>query len=107
MRHAVVPIPCKPWSLNGLSERLIVSHYENSYGDAVRSLNEVREEIAGLDLAKVPPYRLRALMTEETRIANAVALHELYFGTLGGDGGTTFTGGGPGARIDDAISVVL
>ena len=107
MRHAVIPIPCKPWSLSGLSERLIVSHYENSYGDAVRSLNELRDEVGALDLAKVPPYRLRALMTEEARIANAVALHELYFGTLGGDGGTLFTGGGPGAGVDDAIAVAL
>jgi len=32
MRHAIAPIACKPWSLNGLSERLIVSHYENDCG---------------------------------------------------------------------------
>src|SRR5437588_380551 len=38
MRRHIAPIACKPWALNGLSERLIVSHYENAYGTAVRSL---------------------------------------------------------------------
>ncbi len=39
MHHRILPIPCKPYSLNWLPERLIVSHYENSYGAAVQSLN--------------------------------------------------------------------
>ena len=38
MGHHVAPIACKPWALNGLSERLIANHYENHYGAAVRSL---------------------------------------------------------------------
>jgi hypothetical protein len=28
MGQHIVLIACKPWALNGLSERLIVSHYE-------------------------------------------------------------------------------
>ena len=31
MHQHIAPIPCRPWALNGLSERLIVSHYENNY----------------------------------------------------------------------------
>ena len=27
----IAPIACKPWALNGLSRRLIVSHYEICY----------------------------------------------------------------------------
>jgi superoxide dismutase, Fe-Mn family len=34
MRHEISPIPVRPWTLNGMSERLIVSHYENNYGGA-------------------------------------------------------------------------
>jgi hypothetical protein len=48
-RHAmyqeIAPIPVRPWTLNGMSERLIVSHYENNYGAAVRMLNAVRSEL--------------------------------------------------------------
>jgi len=47
----IAPIPCKPWALNGLSDRLIVSHYENNYGPAVRSLNAIRARLATIDLA--------------------------------------------------------
>jgi Fe-Mn family superoxide dismutase len=49
MYPEITPIPVRPWTLNGLSERLIVSHYENNYGAAVRTLNAVRSELAALD----------------------------------------------------------
>jgi hypothetical protein len=32
MYQEVTPIPVRPWTLNGLSERLIVSLYENNHG---------------------------------------------------------------------------
>src|SRR5437762_807835 len=86
MRQPIAPIPCRPWMLNGLSERLIVSHYENNYGGAVRSLNAIRAEIDRLDLATAPGFLLRALKREELTAMGSVALHELYFGNLGGDG---------------------
>jgi hypothetical protein len=40
---AVQPFLLKPQRMNGLSERLLVSHYENNYGGAVRRLNAIRE----------------------------------------------------------------
>jgi superoxide dismutase, Fe-Mn family len=85
MIEEIAPIPVRPWTLNGLSERLIVSHYENNYGGAVRTLNAVRRELAGLE-AGAPGYRLRALKREELIAMNSVALHELYFANLGGEG---------------------
>ena len=85
MNTPIAPIPVRPWTLNGLSERLIVSHYENDYGGAVRTLNAVRSELAGLG-AGTPGYRLRSLKGEELAAAGSVALHELYFGNLGGEG---------------------
>lgn len=59
MHQDITPIPVRPWALNGISERMIVSHYENSYGGAGRTLNAVRRELAALDAA-IPGYRLRA-----------------------------------------------
>lgn len=85
MDQEMAPIAVRPWTLNGMSERLIVSHYENNYGAAVRTLNAVRGELATLD-AGSPGYRVRALKREELIAMGSVALHELYFGNLGGEG---------------------
>jgi Fe-Mn family superoxide dismutase len=85
MNQEIAPIPVRPWTLNGMSERLIVSHYENNYGSAVRSLNVVRRELEGLDTG-TPGYRVLALKREELMAVGSVALHELYFGNLGGEG---------------------
>src|SRR5262249_46718563 len=85
MQQEITPIAVRPWTLNGISERMIVSHYENNYGDAVRTLNAIRAELAGLD-ARTPGYRLRALTREEGIAMGSVTLHELYFGNLGGQG---------------------
>src|SRR5437762_13870038 len=37
----------------------------------------------------------------------SVALHELYFGSLGGDGGVLFTGSGTGTKIADSIAAAI
>jgi superoxide dismutase, Fe-Mn family len=96
MNQNITPIPVRPWTLNGISERLIVSHYENDYGSAVRTLNAVRTELAALD-AGVPSFRLRALKREELLATSSVDLHELYFGNLGGEGN----------KIPDSIRLIL
>jgi Fe-Mn family superoxide dismutase len=85
MLQEIAPIAVRPWTLNGISERMIVSHYENNYGGAVRTLNAIRRELATLD-ATTPGYRLRALKREELMAMGSVTLHELYFGNLGGQG---------------------
>lgn len=85
MYQDIAPIQVRPWTLNGISERMLVSHYENNYGNAVRTLNAVRRELAALD-ATTPAYRLRALKREELSAMGSVTLHELYFGNLGGEG---------------------
>lgn len=89
MRQTIIPIPIRPWALNGISERMLVSHYENDYGTAVRTLNEIRDELGDLDLATARGYRVRALKREEHAAMGSVALHELYFNNLGGDGRMT------------------
>src|ERR1043166_1291899 len=96
MNQPIAPIQVRPWTLNGMSERLIVSHYENNYGGAVRTLNAVRSELAALD-AQAPGYRVRALKREELIAMGSVTLHELYFGNLGGEGN----------KIPDNIRAIL
>ncbi|MBM3598483.1 MAG: superoxide dismutase [Alphaproteobacteria bacterium] len=86
MHNQIAPIPCRPWMLNGLSERLIVSHYENEYGAAVRALNAIRDEIGNLDFTTATGRQVRSLKQEELACMASVALHELYFANLGGDG---------------------
>jgi Fe-Mn family superoxide dismutase len=91
MRQQIAPIPCRPWMLNGLSERMIVSHYENNYGTAVRSLNTTRDDLDALGRTGASGSLIRALKREELMAMDSVALHELYFGNLGGDGKLTAT----------------
>jgi Fe-Mn family superoxide dismutase len=71
MQHPIAPIPCKPWTLNGLSDRLIVDHYENVYGAAVRALNEVLGLLAAADIADMPAHEIRSLKQEEARAAGS------------------------------------
>jgi Fe-Mn family superoxide dismutase len=93
MPQEIAPIGVRPSTLSGLSENLIVDHYETHYGSAVQALNEVRRELAALDTA-VSPSRLGLLKGEELSLMGSVALHELYFANLGG-----FRRAGPGAGL--------
>jgi Fe-Mn family superoxide dismutase len=86
--HAVQPLPFKPAALNGLSERLIVSHHEKNYGGAVKNLNRVEQELLHTT-ADTPPFVVAALRDKELTFRNSKGLHEAYFGNLGGDGRRT------------------
>ena len=83
MRYQLTPIHCRPWLLNGLSTRLIESHYENNYGGALRRLNAITEKLESLDFAKTPGYVINGLKREELIALNSTLLHELYFASLG------------------------
>ena len=75
-------------ALNGLSERLIASHHANNYTGAVKRLNAIRAQLATLDFSAAPGFQLNGLKREELVATNSMLLHELYFGSLGGDGRT-------------------
>src|SRR5215470_174781 len=107
MKQQIAQIGCKPWTLNGLSDRLIVGHYENNYGSAVRELNAIRGRLAELDLGDAPAHDVRALKREELAAMGSVTLHELYFGNLGGDGSVLFTGSGDGTGLPKPIATAL
>ena len=89
MRYELKQIHCRPWQLNGLSLKLIESHYENNYGGALRRLNSITEQLESLDFAKTPGFVLNGLKREQLVALNSTLLHELYFASLGGDGKPT------------------
>src|SRR5204862_2149893 len=83
--HNVVPLPFKPTALNGISEKMIVSHHDNNYAGAVKNLNKVEQELARIT-ADTPPFVVSGLRQSELTFRNSKTLHEAYFGNLGGDG---------------------
>jgi Fe-Mn family superoxide dismutase len=88
----VRPFLLKPQWMNGLSERLLVSHYVNNYGGALRRLNAIRARLATLDWATAPGFEINGLKREELIASGSVILHEIYFESLGGHGDSPPTG---------------
>ena len=100
----VRPLLLKPQWMNGFSERLLVSHYENNYGGALRRLNAIRARLAALDWARTPAFEINSLKREELIAAGSVILHEIYFDSLGGHGDNPPTGlTEPPARLAQAL----
>jgi Fe-Mn family superoxide dismutase len=88
MTYTIKPLTCDPKKLNGLSEKLIVSHWGNNYSGAVRRLNAIATQLAELDFAKAPVFVINGLKREELIAMNSMILHELYFDGLGAEGET-------------------
>src|SRR5258708_40024326 len=86
MSYEIVPLPFKPPQLDGLSERLLTSHFENNYGGAVKRLNAIDKQLAQLDWATAPVFEVNGLARERLIAANSMILHEVYFDGLGGTG---------------------
>ena len=83
MTYAMKPLGCDPSRIKGMSEKLIVSHYENNYGGAVKRLNLIEEQLAGLDFKSAPGYLINGLKREQLIATNSMILHELFFDGLG------------------------
>lgn len=82
-----VPLPFSAKSLNGISEKLIQSHWENNYTGAVKALNLVRGRLlAALADANTPAYVYDGLKREQLFRTGSVVMHENYFANLGGNG---------------------
>jgi Fe-Mn family superoxide dismutase len=87
MSFETKPLACDPAHLRGLSEKLVLSHYENNYGGAVKRLNGITEQLGKLDFASAPVFLINGLKREQLIATNSMILHELYFANLGeGDG---------------------
>lgn len=72
-----------PHEIKGMSERLIISHYENNYGGAVKRLNLIEEKLAELDYANAAGFLINGLKREQLIAINSMSLHELFFDGLG------------------------
>ena len=79
MAYEIKPLSCDPKKLKGLSEKLIVSHWENNYGGAVKRLNAITAQLAALDFATAPVFVINGLKREELIATNSMILHELHF----------------------------
>jgi Fe-Mn family superoxide dismutase len=85
--HQARPLTFDPAKLNGISEKLIRSHWENNYGGSVKTLNAVKLKLAqALSDKDTPPFVYDDLKREHLMRTGSVVLHELYFENLGGDG---------------------
>ena len=97
MVYTMKPLGCDPARIKGMSERMIVSHYENNYGGAVKRLNLIQEKLAELDYAAAPGFLINGLKREELIATNSMILHELFFDGLG-------DGSEPGPALKDALA---
>jgi Fe-Mn family superoxide dismutase len=83
MGYQIKPLSCDPAKIKGMSERLIVSHYENNYVGAVKRLNLIEEQLAELDYAKAAGFLVNGVKREQLIAMNSMILHELFFDGLG------------------------
>ncbi|MEA2907054.1 MAG: superoxide dismutase, Fe-Mn family [Alphaproteobacteria bacterium] len=97
MTYEPKPLSLDPKNVKGISEKVLVSHYENNYVGAVKRLNAIGAQLAELDFAKAPVFMVNGLKREELIAANSMILHEVYFDSLGG-------GGAPRGDLAEAIT---
>lgn len=92
------PLPFNPAKLDGISEKVIQSHWENNYSGALKALGAIKARLNDMRSAKdVPPYVYNDLKREHLMRTGSVVLHELYFDNLGGNGQ-------PGADIRSTLA---
>jgi superoxide dismutase, Fe-Mn family len=83
MPYELKPLSCNPGAIAGMSEKIIVSHYENNYGGAVKRLNAIEAQLAGLDWAGATVFAINGLKREQMVAMNSMLLHEVFFDSLG------------------------
>jgi len=89
MTYGTKPLPFDPSHIKGMSEKILISHYENNYVGAVKRLNAISAQLANLDWATAPTFLVNGLKREELIAANSMVLHEHFFEAIGGGGEPT------------------
>src|SRR6478609_4052397 len=97
MPFEMKPLSCDPARIKGMSERLIISHYENNYGGATKRLNLIEEKLAEFDYSNAAGFLINGLKREQLIAMNSMILHELFFDGLGDQSQ-------PGTPLRDALS---
>src|SRR5436309_12126855 len=84
--------------LNGISARTMEEHYE-LYKGYIAKTNEIQEKLNAVDRSAANQIYsdLRALRVDLSFAIGGVKNHEIYFGHLGGKGGT------PTAKVGELI----
>jgi Fe-Mn family superoxide dismutase len=77
------PLTFNPERIPGLSAKLLTTHHDEHYADAVKRLNAIEEQLVKTDFANITPHELAKLKREEHAAYNSTILHELYFASLG------------------------
>ena len=81
------PLRFDPADLDGLSERLMTSHWQNNYGGSVRALNTIKQRISeALADDATPAFVYNDLKREHLMRTGSVVLHELYFDNIASPG---------------------
>jgi Fe-Mn family superoxide dismutase len=83
MPYDIKPLSCNPGAIAGMSEKIIVSHWENNYSGAVKRLNAIEAQLAGLDWTTAPVFAINGLKREQMVAMNSMLLHEVFFDSLG------------------------
>ena len=96
MSYELKPLSCDPGAIAGMSEKIIVSHYENNYGGAVKRLNAIEAQLAALDWPTAPVFAINGLKREQMVAMNSMLLHEVFFDSLG----ASQASGALAARLD-------
>jgi hypothetical protein len=65
MTYDIKQLSFDPKNIKGLSEKLLVSHYENNYSGAVKRLNTITAQLAEMDFPKTPVFVINGLKREE------------------------------------------
>lgn len=81
--YTAKPLSLDPQKIAGMSERIMISHYENNYLGAVKRLNSIADQLATMDYEKTPGFVVNGLKREELIATNSMILHELFFSNLG------------------------
>jgi superoxide dismutase, Fe-Mn family len=84
--YEIKPMPFDPSRIKGMSERLLISHYQNNYAGAVKRLNAIDAQLATLDWPTAANFLINGLKREQLIATNSMILHEHFFNALGGGG---------------------
>ena len=63
--YEIKPLPVDPKSIKGISEKVLLSHYENNYVGAVKRLNAIDAQLAELDFLTAPNFVINGLKREQ------------------------------------------
>lgn len=78
------PLSFDPTEIEGLSERLLTSHWQNNYGGSVNALNALKQRlVTALADDAVQPFVYNDLKREHLLRTGSVVLHEYYFDNIG------------------------